>query len=97
MEVVRTAWSNVRDDVREDAMRTLQCCGFDNDDYMNTWQDRGNNNVSFYLFFLLKTDYLKEGTAGWCKREGIPLPKDNQHNFDYKYCKTKVLSLSNLY
>merc|ERR1711935_912544 len=28
MEVVRTAWTNVRDDVREDAMRTLQCCGF---------------------------------------------------------------------
>ena len=49
MDVVRTAWSSVRDDVREDAMRTLQCCGFDNDDYMNTWQDRGNDNVSYIL------------------------------------------------
>lgn len=48
MEVVRKAWENVRPDVREDAMRTLQCCGFDADDYMNTWQDR-EDNVTFLL------------------------------------------------
>merc|ERR1711892_109106 len=75
MEVVRTAWTNVRDDVREDAMRTLQCCGFDNQDYMDTWQERSDETNS---------------TAGWCVREGIPVPPKNAHTFDYEYCQTKI-------
>ena len=55
MEVVRKAWENVRPDVREDAMRTLQCCGFDADDYMNTWQDREDN----VIFFQLRNKFYK--------------------------------------
>ena len=55
MEVVRKAWENVRPDVREDAMRTLQCCGFDADDYMNTWQDR-EDNVTFFYYV---TNFMK--------------------------------------
>ena len=74
MEVVRTAWSNVRDDVREDAMRTLQCCGFDNDDYMNTWQDRGNDNVSF-LLFLIKKRLFKGGNGRLVQTRGHSITK----------------------
>ena len=90
MEVVRKAWENVRPDVREDAMRTLQCCGFDADDYMNTWQDREDNVIlSNYVTNFIK--FLQTDTSGWCEREGIPVPSEKtQRNFEYKYCKTKV-------
>ena len=73
-------------------MRTLQCCGFDADDYMNTWQDREDN-----VTFLLRNKFyeiLQTNTSGWCEREGIPVPSEKtQRNFEYKYCKTKVKKL----
>lgn len=78
MDVVEKAWQTVSADVREDAMRTMKCCGFDQTDYMNNWQDQGADKNT--------------GTYGWCKENHIPEPPNNQHSLEsgYKFCQTKI-------